>query len=47
MADEVFAMLRSGALKIEIGAAYSLGEAPAAHAALESGTTTNSIILVP
>jgi len=47
LADDLFAMLRSGLLKTEIGATFGLGDASAAHIALESGTTTNSIILVP
>jgi NADPH2:quinone reductase len=47
MADAFFSMLRAGALKVEIGASHALAEAPAAHLALESGATTNSIILTP
>jgi NADPH2:quinone reductase len=47
MADAFFSMLRAGALKVEIGASYTLADAPAAHLALESGATTNSIILTP
>lgn len=47
MADEFFALLRGGALNVEIGASYPLGEAPKAHLALESGTSVNSIILTP
>jgi NADPH:quinone reductase len=47
MADEFFRGLLSGAVKIEVGAAFALADAPAAHRALESGATTSSIILVP
>ncbi|MCA0200430.1 MAG: quinone oxidoreductase [Proteobacteria bacterium] len=47
MADEFFAAVLAGAVKVEVGASFGLGEAPAAHQALESGATTNSIILIP
>ncbi len=47
MADEFFAAVLAGDVKIEIGRRFALDQAPAAHAALESGATTSSIILVP
>jgi NADPH2:quinone reductase len=47
MADEVFASLISGALKVDSGTAFGLASAPDAHRALESGTTTGSVILLP
>lgn len=47
MADRLFADLRSGGLKVGIGAAFPLAEAAASHRALESGATTSSIVLVP
>ena len=47
MADEFFAAILTGEVKIEIGKSFRLDEAPAAHAALESGATTSSIILLP
>lgn len=47
MADEFFADLLTGALKVEVGAAFALADAPNAHRALEGGATTSSIILLP
>jgi len=47
MADELFAALRGGVLRVEIGAEFPLREAAAAHRALESRTVSGSIILVP
>ncbi|MGE4063795.1 MAG: quinone oxidoreductase [Rhodospirillaceae bacterium] len=47
MADQLFALLRDGELRIGAGAAFGLSDAAAAHRALESGTTTSSIILHP
>ena len=46
-AAALFAVLQSGAVKIEIGAEYPLSEARAAHEALESGGTTGSTLLIP
>ena len=46
MADAFFAALRTGALKIDAGASFGLGQAAAAHQILESGTTTGSIVLL-
>lgn len=46
MADDLFAALGSGDVKVGVGAAFPLAEAAAAHRALESGATTKSIVLV-
>jgi NADPH2:quinone reductase len=46
-ADDLFAMVRSGKVKIEISHTYALREAPQAHADLEARKTTGSIVLVP
>jgi NADPH:quinone reductase len=47
MADDLFAVVASGAVKIEVAQRYPLAEAAQAHIALESRTTTGSTILVP
>jgi len=47
MADAYFELLLSKALRVEVGASFSLKDAASAHTALESGTTTSSIILTP
>ncbi len=47
LADEYFAVLRTGEMKVESGAAFSLADASEAHRALESGATTGSIVLLP
>ena len=46
MAQDLFAMVGSGKIKIEISRNYSLRDAPRAHADIESRKTTGSIVLV-
>jgi NADPH:quinone reductase len=46
-ADDLFAVLASGAVKITIGQRFKLDEARAAHEALHSGRTTGATILTP
>jgi NADPH:quinone reductase len=45
-ANDLFAMVGSGKIKIEISRAYPLAQAPRAHADLEARKTTGSIVLV-
>jgi NADPH2:quinone reductase len=45
-ANDLFDMVRSGRVRIDISATYSLQEAPRAHADLEARRTTGSIVLV-
>lgn len=45
-AHDLFAMVGSGKIKIEISRTYPLKEAPRAHADIESRQTTGSIVLV-
>jgi NADPH2:quinone reductase len=45
-ANDLFAMVGSGKIKIEISRSYPLHDAPRAHADLESRQTTGSIVLV-
>ena len=45
-ANDLFAMVLSGKIKIEISRSYPLDDAPRAHADLESRRTTGSIVLV-
>ncbi len=46
--DRVFAMLRDGAIRPEIGQTYALEDAAEAHRALEAGETQgSSVLLVP
>jgi NADPH2:quinone reductase len=47
MARDLFSVLRSGAVKIKIGARLPLAEAGRAHAALEARETTGSTVLIP
>lgn len=47
MAEELFEVVRSGAVKIEVNHRYPLKEAAKAHAALEGRKTTGSVILIP
>ncbi len=47
MADELFAVVKSGAVKIEINQRYPLADAAHAHRDLESRKTTGASILVP
>jgi NADPH2:quinone reductase len=45
-AEDLFAMVGSGRIRIEIGRTYPLHDAPRAHADMEARTTTGSIVLV-
>jgi NADPH2:quinone reductase len=45
-ANDLFAMVTSGTIKVEISKTYALRDAPRAHADLESRKTTGSIVLV-
>jgi NADPH2:quinone reductase len=45
-ANDLFAMVGSGKIKIEISRTYPLADAPRAHADLEARKTTGSIVLV-
>jgi NADPH:quinone reductase len=45
-ANDLFAMVTSGKIKIEIGRTYALQDAALAHADLESRKTTGSIVMV-
>jgi len=47
MADEVFGMLDSGQLHVEIGQRFALSDAADAHRALSGRQTTGSTILLP
>jgi NADPH:quinone reductase len=47
MARELFEVVSSGKVKIEIGARYKLEDAAQAHRDLESRNTTGSLILIP
>jgi len=47
MAAELFEVVRSGGVKIEIGARYPLREVAHAHTDLEARRTTGSTILIP
>jgi NADPH2:quinone reductase len=46
-ANDLFDMVASGRITIEISHAYALRDAPKAHADLEARKTTGSIVLVP
>jgi NADPH2:quinone reductase len=46
-ANDLFAMVGSGKIKIEISRTYPLADAPRAHADLEARKTTGSIVLLP
>ena len=46
-ANDLFDVVASGAVKIEIGARFPLADAAEAHKALESRSTTGSTILLP
>ncbi len=46
-ANALFDVVRSGAVKVEIGKRWPLAEAAAAHRALEARQTTGSTILIP
>ncbi|WJN59563.1 NADPH:quinone reductase [Pseudomonas sp. SO81] len=47
MADELFGLVASGAIKVEIGRRYPLAEAAQAQDALSGRQTTGSTILIP
>ena len=47
MADDLFAVLASGAVRVHIGQTYALADAASAHADLEAGRTTGSTVLLP
>jgi NADPH2:quinone reductase len=46
-AETLFAALRSGAIKVDIGARYKLEEIQDAHRALEGRKTTGSVLIIP
>ncbi|OBK26823.1 quinone oxidoreductase family protein [Mycobacterium asiaticum] len=46
-AEELFEVIASGAIRIEVGGTYPLAEAARAHADLEGRKTTGSIVLLP
>jgi NADPH2:quinone reductase len=46
-ANDLFAMVTSGKIKIEVSQAYPLHDAPHAQADLEARRTTGSIVLIP
>jgi len=46
-AAELFGMVETGALKIQVGQHYPLSQAAEAHRALESRATTGSTVLIP
>lgn len=45
--DELFALVRSGALKVEVSRTVPLSEAAQAHADAEAGHSTGSVLLIP
>ena len=47
MADELFAVVLSGAVKIRIDQRYPLAEVAQAHRDLEARNTTGSSVLLP
>ncbi len=47
MADDLFAVVKSGAVKIEVNQRYSLAEAARAHIDLEARKTTGASVLIP
>jgi NADPH2:quinone reductase len=46
-ANDLFAMVKSGKIRVTITRTYPLREAPQAHADIESRKTTGSIVLIP
>jgi len=46
-AERLFAMIRSGAVPVRIGARFPLADAAEAHRALEARATTGSTLLIP
>jgi NADPH2:quinone reductase len=47
MADDLFSMVKSGQVKINITGRYPLADAAQAHRDLESRATTGQIVLLP
>ena len=47
MADELFAMITSGQLQVDISQRFALKDAAAAQTALSARQTTGSTILLP
>ena len=47
MADDLFAVLASGAVQVRIDQTYPLADAARAHEDLEAGRTTGSTVLIP
>lgn len=47
MADDLFAMVKSGAVKIRIDQRYALKDAAQAHRDLEARKTTGCSVLLP
>lgn len=47
MADELFAMVAAGQVRISVNQRYPLKDAALAHAALEARRTTGSTVLIP
>jgi NADPH2:quinone reductase len=47
MADELFEVVLSGAVKIRIDQRYPLAEVARAHSELEARQTTGSSVLIP
>ena len=43
----LFDVIRTGAVKVEIGAEFPLRDARKAHEAIQSGETTGSTLLIP
>ena len=46
-ANDLFGVVKSGAVKIRVNQTFPLSEAAAAHTALESRQTTGSTVLIP
>jgi NADPH2:quinone reductase len=46
-AAELFGLVKSGALRIEIGRTYRLEDAAQAHRDLEGRNATGSLLLIP
>jgi NADPH:quinone reductase len=47
MADELFAMIRSGAIQVDISQRFALADAAKAQTELSARRTTGSTILLP
>ncbi|GJY52220.1 hypothetical protein Tco_0443067 [Tanacetum coccineum] len=47
IAEDVFANIANGVLRVRVNHKYPLSQAPQAHLVLESRTTTGSIVLIP